>query len=285
MKKSLFVFSALLMLSAYAAPKFSISGPKNDVVEKDGVYTVTPTTKVRVQLLPKTRVPVYFNAEIEIVAEVSGAGNIELGAHMYDKTSTWKGGIGSSTIRVDAEETETIKRTLKIGKEGIETVLPYISVFSGTVKVESLAMSVKGGLDAANLADAPKVELWNYVSYSRAMKCAEADGGANILTGRGQLVELAMKAQPAADGDKYKFSGEFSGKGAASIGLHLYDKRRVWQGTVWAQVKVDGKTASFPVLTVKTPKGKQQVVAVAPVFRVNQNSDVTFKNITAQAVK
>ena len=285
MKKSLLVFCALLMISAYAAQKFSISGPKNDVVEKDGIYTVTPTTKVRVQLCHDKKFPVYTNAEIEIIAEVSGSGNIEPGVHMYDKTATWKGGVGSKMIRVDAGETETVKRTLKIEKAGIAMVMPYISVFSGTVKVESLAMSIKGGLDAATLADAPKVAPWNFVAYSRAMRCVEADGGVNILTGRGQLVELSMKPVPAVDGDKYQFSGEFSGKGHVSIGLHLYDKRRVWQGTVWGQIKIDGKNGKLPVLTVKTPKGKQQVVAVVPTFRVNQNSDVTFKNIAVEKVK
>ena len=106
-------------------------------------------------------------------------------------------------------------------------------------------MSIKGGLDAATLADAPKVAPWNFVAYSRAMRCAEADGGVNILTGRGQLVELSMKSVPAVDGDKYQFSGEFSGKGHVSIGLHLYDKRRVWQGTVWGQIKIDGKNGKF----------------------------------------
>ncbi|MBQ4328097.1 MAG: hypothetical protein IJC27_00055 [Lentisphaeria bacterium] len=285
MKKSLLVLGALLTLSAYAAPKFTISGPKKDVVEKDGVYIVTPTTKTRVQLVAEKKIPVYFNAEIEIIAEVSGAGNIELGAHMYDKTATWKNGISSKMIRVDAEETETVKRTLKIEKEGIALVLPYISVHSGTVKVESLAMSVKGGLTADTLADAPKLANWEYVSYSRAMKCAEADGGVSILTGKGQLTEFSSKQLASKDGDQYKFSGEFTGKGSLSFGLHMYNNRRVWQGTVWGQVKLNGKSGELPTLTVKTIKGKQPTVFVTPVFRVNSASDISCKNVSVEKVK
>ena len=285
MKKSLLFMSTLLAISTFAAPKYVISGPQKDAVEKDGIYTVTPTTKTRVQLMADVKFPVYTNAEIEIVAEVSGQGNIELGAHMYDKTATWKNGIGSKMIRVDAEETETVKRTLKIEKEGIALVAPYISVFSGTVKVESLTMSVKGGLDAGNLADAPKLADWQYVSYSRAMKCAEADGGISILTGKNQLTEFAAKQVAAKDGDVYKFSGEFTGKGSVSFGLHMYNNRRVWQGTVWGQLKLDGKSSALPTLTVKALKGKQPTVYITPVFRVNRESDITCKNITVEKVK
>lgn len=285
MKKSLLVLSALLTLAAYAAPKFTISGPAKDVVEKDGVYTVTPTTKTRVQLVTEKKIPVYTNAEIEIIAEVSGAGNIELGLHLYDKSATWKNGLGSKMIRVDAEETETVKRTLKIEKENIALVLPFISVYSGTIKVESLTMTVKGGLSADNLADAPKLANWEYVSYSRAMKCIEADGGVKILTGKGQLTEFAGKQVAAKDGDTYKFSGEFTGKGSLSFGLHMYNNRRVWQGTVWGQLKVNGKSGELPTLTVKTIKGKQPTVYVTPVFRVNGVSDITCKNVSVEKVK
>ena len=285
MKKSLLTLTAVLALSAFAAaPKLNISGQKTpgEVVEKDGVYTVTPS-KIRIQLYPKLRQPVYTNVEIEIIAEVSGSGNIQLGYHGYDRRGVWKNGYSSKTIRVDAEETETVKQTLKVENKDIVSVTPYISVFSGPVKVESVAIRVIGGLDASNIADAPKCGSWNYVPYSRALKCNAAEnGGVNIVTGAGQLTEFVLKNVAAKDGDTYQFDGEFTGKGNVSIGLHLYDKRRVWQGAVWAQVKVNGKNGKLPLLTVKTPKGKQQVTSIVPVFRVVQNSDITCKSVSVK---
>lgn len=282
MKKSLLTLSALLALGTFAAaPELLVSGVKKDVVKKDGVYVVTPSTRTRVQLYPKNRIAVYANAEVEVIAEVSGAGNIQLGVHFYDNRSAWKGGTASQMIRVDAAEAETFKRTLKIEKTGIISVCPYINCYSGPVKVESLTIRLKGGLDASTIADAPKMANWNYVSYSKAIKCqATADGGLSIITGRGQITELAQKQLAAKDGDKFQFAGEFSGKGTVNIGLHLYDKSRTWQGAVWAQVKINGKSGKLPLLTVKTPAGKKAAAFVAPVFRITQNSEITCKNIT-----
>ncbi len=289
MKKLIAMLVAAAAAAAVAAPapKMSFNGNSKpeEVVEKDGVYTLTPAGKVRIQMSPDKKIPVYSGAEVEITAEVSGAGNIELGAHLYNKSHTWRNGVGSKMTRVDAEESETIRKTVKIEKEDIFFALPFLSCYSGSVKVYSISARVKGGLDAENVKAAPVVAGWKYMPYARAVKCQMTDNGLQLCTGRGQLAELVSTMVSAKDGDKFQFTGEISGKNAVSIGLHLYGKKRNWIGTVWVQVKVNGKLDKFPEVTVKTPKGKMPVAAVVPVIRVNQLNDITIKTLDAKMIK
>ena len=52
MKICALLLTAILGISLFAAGKMNISGQKNpeEVVEKDGIYTVAPQSKTRIQL-------------------------------------------------------------------------------------------------------------------------------------------------------------------------------------------------------------------------------------------
>ena len=287
MKKiSMVVFLLLFgMILSAAGEKMSISGQKkaDEVVEKDGVYTISPSGRTRIQLYPKgAQLQVYPEGEIEVTADVSGSGNIQLGLHLYNRSRQWKNSIGSKVIRVDAEESETVKAVLKTNRQDIVSVLPWISVFSGKVKVENLSVRLIGALDSGNLASAPKLPGWSYGKNSKAMKCVESDGKLMIVTGRQQTVEMFSGLQAAKNGDVFQISGDIAGKGRLIAGLHLYSKGNVWVGTSWAQMPLkDGKVEKWPEITVKTPAGKPEVAFYRLVFRVTPSCKVTFKDVKA----
>lgn len=278
MKNSILVLALLASLPLFAAGSMHISGQKSpdEVVEKDGIYTVAPQGKVRIQLYPKSGfAAVYDNAEVEVTAEVSGSGNIQLGVHFYNARRAWSGSNASKMIRVDNTETETVKAVVKVNKTGIASVLPLISVISGEIRIESLSLRVAGGVDKNNYKTAPILSGWSYNSGS-AIKAALENGTFSLLTGNRQMIEMLAPFQAANAGEKFRITGKITGKGSVSIGLHLYDRRRAWQGTVWQQLKIDGTLSEFPELSVATPAGKNEVVSVRPVIRVNGNSDIAI---------
>ena len=284
MKKSLLLLTALLAIPAFAAGKLKAAGniSPGGVVEKDGIYTVVPQGKNRIQLFPeKGYLLASENMELEIIAEVYGSGDIELGMHLYAPPLVWKGAVGSKIVKVNSENAETVKTVLTVNKSGINRALPFISVYSGEVKVKNLTARYKNGLDKSNAATAPSLPQWKY-NYANAVNCTMTDNVLKITTIAGQMTEMFAPFQAAKAGDKIKFNGSISGKGKVSIGLHLYDKSRTWQGTVWKAVNVDGEVTTLPELTVSTPKGKKAIVAVRPVIRINANSDVSFKDISTK---
>ena len=284
MKKiALLILAVLFAFPVMAAAKMKISGQKKpeEVTEKDGVYTVAPQGKMRIQLYPaKGGVAVLPDMEVEISAEVSGSGNISLGCHIYNSKNQWKASAGSKLIRVDAEESETVKATIKINRADAASVRPWISVISGKVNIEELKLRIPGGLDAANLKTAPVIPGWQYANMSRALKCAEDKGVLEIVTGRRQVVELMSSLQSAKDGDVFKFTGNVTGKGRLIIGLHLYNKSNAWQGTTWVQVPIaNGKVDKLPAITVKTPAKKSAVAYIRGAIRVTPGSSVKLENI------
>lgn len=283
MKKLSLITLALLCVPAFAAGKMKVNGQKSpaEVVEKDGIYTVAPQGKTRIQLFPeRAYTQVAENMEMEVIAEVSGKGSIGLGMHLYAPPLVWKGAVGSNTITVDSAETETVKAVLTVNKSGIKLALPFITVLSGEIKVKSLTIRYKNGLDKSNAATAPCLPQWKY-NYANAVNCTMTDNVLKITTA-GKMTEMFAPFQLAKDGDKIKFNGSISGNGKVSVGLYLYDKSRTWQGTVWKAVNVNGEVTTLPELTVATPKGKKAIAAVRPVIRINANSDVSFKDISTK---
>lgn len=286
MKICALLLTAILGISLFAAGKMNISGQKNpeEVVEKEGIYTVAPQSKTRIQLYPRSGYQaIAANQEIEISADVYGSGNIQLGAHLYNDRRTWRGSIAGKMIRVDAEESETVKTVLTVNRENISQILPLISIYSGKVIVENLQVRLNGVLTSANKADAPKPANWHY-NHANALKCSMDNGVLNIVTGTGQMTELLGAYHQAKAGDKFRFSGKISGKGKISIGLYLYSSRRVWLGTVWKVITVN-KDALLPALTVDQPKGKEPVSFIRPVLRINAKSDISVSGLGAEAVK
>lgn len=284
MKKITFALALFVAMPLFSAGKMNISGQKNpaEVVEKDGIYTVAPQGRTRIQLFPKTgAVAAYDNAELEVTAEVSGSGNVQLGFHMYNNRRAWSGSNAGKIIRVDNTETETIKAVVAVNKPGIVSVLPLISVISGEVKLETLSIRLLGGLDKSNLKTAPILAGWSY-NVGSAMKCSLNDGTLELITGNRQLVEMLAPFRAAKAGDKVKITGKITGKGSVSVGLHLYDRRRVWQGSVWHQLKVDGQVSAIPELTVVTPAGKNEITSVRAVIRVNGNSNISLAELKAE---
>ena len=280
MKKTTAIFLALLSLPAFGAVKMKASGQKSpeEVVEKNGVYTVIPQNRTRIQLYPEGGyVSAAENMELEISADVSGSGNVALGLHLYAPPLVWKNSTGSKMIRVDAEETETIKAQLTINCAGINRALPFISVISGEINVENVTVRYKNGLDKTNAATAPIIPKWQYTA-ANAINCSMKEGALQIMTA-GQATEMIAPFKSAKDGDNIQLSGVISGKGKISIGLHLYDKSRTWQGVIRKNIIIDGEVKEFPPLTVATPNGKKAVAAIRTVINIAPNSNVELKNI------
>ncbi len=282
MKKSI-ILSAVLFAIPLMAGNMNISGQKNpaEVTEENGVYTVSPQSRTRIQLYPKSGyTTVYQGAILEVTAEVSGSGNIQLGAHLYNSRRTWSGNVSSRMIRVDAEECETVKAEVTVDKAGIVSVLPLISIYSGTVRVEKLAIRVKGSVDSGNAAAAPVLAGWSH-NASKAIRCVLENDILSIITAAGQRVEMLAPFTAAKAGEKISFSGKVSGKGKIFVGLHLYNRRRGWLVLTGQEIAVDGEITAFPVLTVNQPAGKDEVVLVRPVFRVLPGSEVNISGLNA----
>ena len=281
--KKIVLLATTLFSAALFAGNMNISGQKNpsEVTEENGIYTVSPQSRTRIQLYPKNGyLQVYNGAILEVTAEVSGSGNIQLGAHLYNSRRTWSGNVSSRMIRVDAEECETVKAEVTVNKDGIVWVLPLISIHSGPVKVEKLSIRLKGSVDAAGAATAPTLAGWSH-NASKAIKCALENGALSIITTAGPRVEMIAPFAAAQAGNNFQFSGKISGKGQIFIGLHLYSARQVWVGTVGQTIAIDGQAPALPVITITQPAGKDQVVLVRPVFRVLANSNITVSDLMA----
>jgi hypothetical protein len=215
---------------------------------------------------------------------VSGSGNIHLGMHSYNGKRTWLRSDSGKMIRVDAEDTETVKSVVTVRHKDAAWGLPMISIYSGEVKVEKLSLKVLDGLNKDNMAEVKTLPGWSF-NHANAIKYSLENNLLSIVTGQGQMTEMMAAYQAASAGNKVQFSGKISGKGEISIGVYLYNRRRVWQGTVWEQVKVDGEVNEFPVLAVATPAGKEEVTLIRPVIRVNAASDLKIDGLKFDIAK
>ena len=281
--KNNILLAAVLFTLPLLAGNMNISGQKKpaEVTEDNGIYTVTPQSRTRIQLYPKGGyLTVYQGAVLEVSAEVSGSGNIQLGAHLYNSRRTWSGNISSKMIRVDAEESETVKAEVTVDKAGIVSVLPLISIYSGTIIIEKLAVKLKGSVDSSNAASAPVLAGWSH-NASKAIKCVLENNTLGIITAPGQRVEMLAPFAAVKVGDKIQFTGKISGKGKISVGLHLYNRRRGWLGITGQEIAIDGEITAFPVLTVNQPAGKDEVALIRPVFRVLPDSEVNISGLSA----
>ena len=273
--------SVLIPLSAANWTGWKADGnyPKTQFQVQNGIVQATPGKK-EIKFFDAKPIKVYQGMELSLNAEFSGKGTAAAGCHLYDKNYKWIGKTTGKLTAVDSASPVLVTANIKIDKPDAVWIRPYVQFNSGTVKCHDFALKMPESVNQKNLAKAPAFQNWMYASATKAVMIKMTGNGKpensslKIITAKAQTVESYPKApQNVDENDILKIRFKAAGTGKFYIGVHLYDSKNAWQGSLLSKDITPGKLSEV-TLEVKTPAGKKDVKKIRPFIRIMPNSNL-----------
>ena len=241
--------SVLLPLSAGNWTGWKADGnyPAAQIQVQNGIVQAVPNKK-EIKFFDTKPINVYQGMELTLNAKYSGKGIVAVGCHFYDKNYKWLGKATGKGTAVDSEKPVLITANITIDNPQAARIRPFVQFNSGTVKCHDFVLKMPETVSQKNLAKTPVFQNWMYASTTKAVMIKMTGNGKpensslKIVTANAQTVESYPKApQNVDENDILKIRFKASGTGKFYIGVHLYDSKNAWQGSLRSKDITPGK--------------------------------------------